>query len=417
MPPLTSLSLLADFTRRYTLGGRKRGFARLVAWISMLGMVLGVASLITVMSVMNGFAKELESRVLSLIPHVTLKPRHGVLNDWQSMLPQITAQVSPSGIAPFVDDQVLMAAWGRQRGIRLTGIDVQAQRSVNQLHAHIVDGNVESLSQTPFTVALGAGLARLLGVTVGDEVVVTLPTLSITPLGVFPRTKRLHVVALFRVGADLDSRQAYVSLESAQRLFARAGVDGIQLRFNALPQADTSVNRLREALDGEWQITDWRSTQGSLFTAVRMEKFTVAILLLAVIAVAAFNIVSTLTMAVTEKRRDIAMLGVMGMSSGRILTMFLAQGLLLGGAGIVVGVITGVVLALNISDIVIWFEHLAGKPLFDPRVYYIGRLPSVLEWGDVVITGALALFLSLLATAYPAWRAARIHPVEVLNHG
>lgn len=383
----------------------------------MLGMVLGVASLITVMSVMNGFAIELETRILGLIPHVTLASRQGSLDHWQSALPQIGAQVSPLGAAPYVEDQVLMAGWGRQHGVQVTGIDVAAQEGVNNLHRRIVDGTLNDLTQTPFSVVLGAGLARLLGVTVGDEVVVTLPTLSVTPLGVFPRTKRLRVVALFRVGADLDTRQAYVKLETAQRLFARRGVDGIQLRFSDVATAEAAAIRLQASLPDDWQVEDWRSSQGSLFTAVQMEKVTVAVLLLAVVAVAAFNIVSTLTMAVTEKRRDIAMLGVMGMSPGNILTVFLAQGLLLGGVGVVVGLVVGIGLALNISDIVIWFEQLVGKPVFDPRVYYIGRLPSLLAWQDVAVTGVLALLLSLLATAYPAWRAAQIHPVEVLNHG
>ncbi len=219
------------------------------------------------------------------------------------------------------------------------------------------------------------------------------------------------------MGADLDTRQAYVGLKTAQRLFTRSGVDGVQLRFPDVATAETAVKRLTTQLPEDWRVEDWRSSQGSLFAAVRMEKFTVAVLLLAVVAVAAFNIVSTLTMAVTEKRRDIAMLGVMGMSPGNILSVFLAQGLLLGGVGVLLGLVVGIALALNISDIVIWFEQLVGKPVFDPRVYYIGRLPSVLAWGDVLVTGVLALLLSLLATAYPAWRAAQIHPVEVLNHG
>lgn len=383
----------------------------------MLGMVLGVASLITVMSVMNGFANELETRILGLVPHVKLARRQGSLDNWQGLLSAMDGPLAPLGVAPYVEDQVLMAGWGRQRGVQVTGIDVTAQRGVNNLHEHIVDGTLDELTATPFSVVLGAGLARMLGVAVGDEVVVTLPTLSVTPLGVFPRTKRLRVVALFRVGADLDTRQAYVGLNTAQRLFTRSGVDGVQLRFPDVATAEAAAQRLTAQLPADWQVEDWRSSQGSLFAAVRMEKFTVALLLLAVIAVAAFNIVSTLTMAVTEKRRDIAMLGVMGMSPSNILTVFMAQGLLLGGVGVLLGLVVGIALALNISDIVIWFEQLVGKPVFDPRVYYIGRLPSVLAWSDVVVTGVLALLLSLFATAYPAWRAAQIHPVEVLNHG
>lgn len=414
---MTSIALLTDLTLRYSFRGRKGGFTRFVAWVSMLGMVLGVASLITVMSVMNGFASELQSRILGLVPHVTLAPKQGTLVDWQVELPQAVEQVAPIGRAPFLEEQVLMAGWGRQRGVQLTGIDLPAQQQVNSLHKHIVDGELSRLTHEPFTVTLGAGLARMLGVTVGDDVDVTLPTLAITPLGIFPRTKRLRIVALFQVGADLDTRQAYVSLRTAQRLFAQRGVDGVQLGFRSAAEAEHAADSLREVLSEHWQVSDWRSSQGSLFAAVRMEKVTVSLLLLAVVVVAAFNIVSTLTMAVTEKRRDIAVLRVMGLSSSQILMLFLAQGLLLGGIGVLVGLLIGVVLATHISDIVIWFEQLVGTPVFDPRVYYIGRLPSVLMWRDVATTASVALCLSLIATAYPAWRAAKIHPVEVLNNG
>lgn len=410
------MSFTRDIILRYSFSGRQSGFTRLVARASMLGMVLGVASLITVMSVMNGFAAELNSRILALVAHVTVRAEQGGFTDWQAQLDKFLKHDAVRGGAPFIEDTVLFEAWSRQRGVRLTGIDLSAQRSVNALDRRIVRGDLGTLETRRFTVAIGTTLAQMLGVGVGDRIEVTLPTLSITPMGVFPRTRQLEVVAEFEVGSDLDATQAYVSLESARRLFARSGVDGLQLKLEAPEAVEEMVPQLRAQLPGNLVLTDWRESQGSLFTAVKMEKITVGLLLMAVIAVAAFNIVSTLTMSVTEKAGDIAVLRVMGLSAGAVMLIFMGHGLALGGVGIVVGGVVGVLLALNVSELAAWFEQVSGSYLFDPQVYYIGRLPSVLQWQDVLVTLAVALLLSTLASVYPAWRAARIQPVEALNH-
>lgn len=410
------MRLLPELILRYSLRGRRKGFARVVAWISMLGMVLGVTSLVTVMSVMNGFAQELESRILALVPHTQVTATRGQVADWSVLAGDIEKVLTVDAIAPFITDQVLLEGWGRQRGVSMTGIDLRAQQRVSGLHDHMVAGELSALETERFSVVLGETLGRLLGVNVGDTVSVTLPTLAVTPLGVFPRTKQLVVRGFFKVGADLDVKQAYVSLDTARRLFSRAGVDGVQLHFQHSSRSDAASRVLERHLAPGFRVTDWRATQGSLFTAVRMEKITVAALLLAVVMVAAFNIVSTLTMSVTEKRSDIAVLRIMGLSSGQIMWVFMGQGVVLGGVGILLGTVLGVSLALSISDIVLWAEQLSGTPIFDPRVYYIGRLPSLLQWSDVFATGAVAMLLSLVATAYPAWRASKIHPVEVLNH-
>lgn len=383
----------------------------------MLGMVLGVASLITVMSVMNGFAEELNARILALVPHGTITASSGQIKDWQSLAETVAVQPDVVGVAPVIDDTVLMGAWGQQRGVTVSGIDLTAQRSVNTLHQHVVSGALSALEIEPFTVVLGTTLARILGVGPGDAVDVTLPTVSVTPLGILPRNRALKVVGVFEVGTDLDATQAWVSLDTARRLFTRAGVDGLQLQFSSLARARAGLDELANRLPGHLTITDWRTSQGSLFTAVQMEKITIGVLLMAVIAVAAFNIVSTLTMSVTEKQGDIAVLRVLGLSSRAILWLFIGHGVLLGVLGIAVGTVLGVSLSLWISELAVWLEGLAGQPLFDPQVYYIGRLPSVLRGSDVLITVFGALGLSLLATLYPSWRAARIQPVEALNNG
>jgi len=411
------MSLIRDIALRYTLRSRHSGFTRWVARASMLGMILGVASLITIMSVMNGFAGELHARILSLVPHVSVRMVEGQIDDWRSLEPTLDSTTDVIGMAPFIQDSVLLRGVVGQRGATLTGIDLRAQQTVSDLHNRITRGSLEHIESAPFSVALGTGLARRLGVDIGDTVEVTLPVLSVTPMGVFARSRKLTVVAEFEVGADLDASRGWVSLATARRLFARDGVDGVHLQFPSVDQADAALPALRRQLGDRWRLTDWRSTQGSLFAAVQMEKVTVAILLMAVVVVAAFNIVSTLTMAVTEKGGDIAMLRVMGLSAGGILRLFLSYGMVLGGLGIAVGAGLGITLALTIADLALWVERISGLVLFDPRVYYIGRLPSVLEWPDVLMTVTGAVVLTLLAALYPAWRAAHVHPVEALNHG
>lgn len=411
------MSFVSDLILRYSLSRRQQAFTRVVAWVSMLGMVLGVASLITVMSVMNGFSAELHSRILAVIPHGKVHPQQGQMANWPSLVAHLLAQPHVVGVAPYLEDTVLLQAWGRHRGARLTGIDLSAQRGVNEVDQHIVRGDWQALASQRFSVALGSTLARILGVTVGDEVEVLLPRLTVTPLGIFPRVKRLVVVAEFEVGADPDASQSYVSLDTARRLLGRGDVDGLQIKVDELFAAPRITAALKETLPADLVVTDWRSSQGSLFTAVQMEKITVGLLLLSVVAVAAFNIVSTLTMSVTEKRTDIAVLRVLGASSGSILRVFIGYGMLLGVLGVVLGAALGVALALYISELATLVEQITGVSLFDPAVYYIGRLPSVLIWSDVVSTVAAGLILSFVATLYPAWRAAQISPVEVLNHG
>ncbi len=411
------MSFSREMIIRYTFRGRRRGFSRIVARASMLGMVLGVASLITVLSVMNGFAGELRTRILSLVPHVKVVAREGTLENWSVLAAEVAQLPGVLAAAPFLEDTVLLQSWSRRQGSLMTGIIPAMQRGVSDLHGRVVFGDLDHIVSRPFSIALGSALARQLGVGVGDTVDVVLPTLSVTPLGVFPRTRKLTIVAEFEVGSSLDALQSYVGFDTARRLFARPGADGLQLDVGEPDRVVSVVPRLRQALGADVVVKDWRASQGSLFAAVRMEKIMVGVLLLAVIAVAAFNIVSTLTMSVTEKSRDIAVLRVMGVTGSEIMVLFMGHGLLIGLVGIVIGAALGVLLSISIADLAAAIEQVTGATLFDPSVYYIGRLPSELQWGDVIVTTGLAVLLSMLATVYPAWRASRISPVEVLNNG
>lgn len=402
---------------RYSFSRKRNRFTSVIAMVSMLGMVLGVASLITVLSVMNGFGEELRGRILSLVPHGFVEAREGGLPDWQAMAQQLTEHPSVLAVSPYITDKVIFAHGRSLRGGVLTAIDPELESGVSRMPQSLVGGSLQSLSQRGFNVVIGASLARMLGVSIGDTVEITVPRLTVTPLGVFPRSKRFTVTGLFEVGAQPDAFQAYIGLRSGQALLGpRGGVDGLQLKTDDLYAAPDTMRSLSAELPATLAVSDWSQTQGTLFQAVKMEKVMVSLLLLSVVAVAAFNIVSTLIMSVAEKRRDIAVLRTMGARAGGVVAIFVAHGLGLAVVGISVGALAGSLLAANISSITLFIENLLGVKLFDPAVYFISELPSLLLWTDVIAVVVASLALSLLATLYPAWRAARIAPAEVLRY-
>lgn len=383
----------------------------------MLGMVLGVASLITVLAVMNGFAGELRGRILSLVPHGYVQPDTGSLENWRDLAGELAREPGVVAVSPFLTDKVILGNERTLRGAVLTAIDPELEAGTSRIPAAMVLGTLDSLDRKPFTVVLGASLARIMGVIPGDVIEVTVPRLTVTPLGVFPRTKRLTVTGLFEVGAQPDSIQAFVSLATGQKLFGEGDrVSGLQIKTLDLFTAPQTMASLQNDLPRGLSVVDWSETQGSLFRAVKMEKVMVSVLLLSVVAVAAFNIVSTLVMSVAEKRSDIAVLRTMGAQAHGIMAIFLAHGLGLAVVGIGVGAAAGTLLAANIADITAFFESVLGVKLFDPSVYFISELPADLQWADVVVVVAASLFLSLLASVYPAWRAARVAPAEVLRY-
>ena len=403
---------------RYSFSRKRNRFTALIAMISMLGMVLGVASLITVLSVMNGFSGELRGRILSLVPHGYVESTEPEgLRDWAALAADLTDQPGILAASPYLSEKVILGGARILRGGVLTAIDPASEARVSRFPESMVAGQLADLETQPFGVVLGASLSRILRVGIGDRVEVTVPRLTVTPLGLFPRSKRLVVVGLFEIGAQPDTYQAYVSLETGQKLFGMPGrVQGIQLHTEDLFAAPETLAGLAGSLPDQLRTRDWSQTQGSLFTAVKMEKIMVSVLLLSVVAVAAFNIVSTLAMSVAEKRRDIAVLRTMGARAAGVMAIFVAHGLGLALVGISVGAALGILLALNIADITAFLESMLGVKLFDPSVYFISELPAELMAGDVIAVVFASLLLSLMATLYPAWRAARIAPAEVLRY-
>lgn len=403
---------------RYSFSRKRNRFTSLISMVSMLGMVLGVASLITVLAVMNGFAGELRGRILSLVAHGYIEQAAGDgISEWRTLLADVQQATGVVAVSPYITDKVIFSNARSLRGAVLTGIDPSLERQVSSIPAAMVSGDLHSLDEDGFNVVLGASLAQILGVQVGDYLDVTVPRLTVTPLGVFPRSKRLLVSGLFQVGAQPDAFQAYVSLKTGQKLLGQAGqIDGLQVKTSGLFSAPQTMAALAQNLPGTYEVKDWSQTQGSLFRAVKLEKVMVSLLLLSVVAVAAFNIVSTLVMSVAEKRGDIAVLRTMGARASGIMVIFMAHGLGMAVVGISAGALLGITLASNISRITAFLETTLGVKLFDPSVYFISELPSDLQWPDVGGVVLASLVLSLLATVYPAWRATRIAPAEVLRY-
>lgn len=404
---------------RYTRAKRRHQFISFVSIFSLLGMALGTLALIVVLSVMNGFDREIKQRILSVVPHgfVDQLPR---MQDWQSTAASISNAPGLVASAPYIGAFVMLGARNSVHGVELQGILPEEESRVSNINRYILPPQkLENLQPGKFGIVLGHLVARYLNVDVGDKLVMTLPQVSVTPAGIFPRVKRFTVVGLFEVGAQVDQSLALIHLSDAQRLFRYGkAVQGLRLQTDDIYRAANVVNSLSDTLmeSGQWDLRDWSQTQGSLFQAIKMEKRMVTLLLMIIIAVAALNIVTSLVLMVSDKRSDIAVLRTLGMTTRQIMAVFIVQGSVVGIVGILVGGILGSLLALNISDLVSWFESALGLYVFDPSVYFISQIPSELRQADVMLICGVGIVLSLLATLYPAYRAAQVEPAEVLRY-
>jgi lipoprotein-releasing system permease protein len=401
---------------RYVRAKRRNHFISFISLTSMLGLTLGVAVLILVLSVMNGFDHELRSRVLGMVPHTRIEQPSG-MTDWKPLAERLMQREHVVGAAPYVQQQGMFSVSGRNEGGLVYGIVPEYERRVSIIENHMQQGSLDSLEPGSWNIVMGELLARNLGVGVGDKVTLLVPEASITPAGVFPRLKRFNVSGIFKVGADIDASLAYASIEDMQTL-ARMGdsVGGLRLELDDLFLANQITREIVNELGHGYRGMDWTYTHGNLFQAIQMEKRMIGLLLMVIVAVAAFNIVSTLVMVVTDKHADIAILRTIGARPRSIMGIFIVQGLTIGIIGIVIGVILGIILALTVSDIIAWFEVATGIQFLDPNVYFISYLPSRLNLGDVGVIVVAAFALSFLSTLYPAWRAARIQPAEVLRY-
>ena len=411
-----SLSLPWFIGLRYIRSKRRNGFIAFVSVFAFLGMMLGVFALIVVLSVMNGFDHELKSRILKVVPHGYITTR-SPLQDWPKLRSQVASGSGVQGSAPYIEGKGLASYGGAVRGVEIQGISPEHEAEVSAIAQNMLVGELGYLQPGDYGLVLGSLLARRLGVTTGDKVSVTLPVMSITPAGVFPRSKRFTLVGVFEVGAQVDQSLALIHLADAQTLFRLPNqVHGLRVQFDDLYTAPAQLSTLLATLGNDYVGKDWSQTQGSLFQAVKMEKTVVGIMLGVIIAIAAFNIVTSLIMMVAEKRSDIAVLRTLGMTRHDIIRVFMVQGTAMGLVGVLVGSVCGIFVAHYMSAIMGFVERVMGFQVFDQNVYFVSYLPSVWKWQDSAWTCALAALVSFLATIYPAYRAASIEPAEALRY-
>ena len=404
--------------RRYVRARSANGFISLISAISMLGIAIAVAVLIVVLSVVNGFERELRDRLLAMVAHASIEHPDGRLADWPAWTALAAEDPAVAAAAPYVDGQGLLVAGTRLSGAEFRGIDPVLESAVSGVGDVLVEGELSTLRAGDFNIVLGIELASELDVRAGDRVTLTLAEGIVTPAGVVPRTRRFTVSGIYRVGMyEFDRRLAFINLEDAQRLFRKGDdVSGIRLSVTDIFGASTIVREVALAGGGGVLVSDWTRRNVNFFRSIQITKSILFVILLMVIAVAAFNIVSTLVMVVRDKQSDIAILRTSGATPADILRIFVTQGSVIGVVGTLSGLALGVLVALNLEGIVQFMESTFDVKLLAADVYFISDLPSDLRWGDVTKICVIAIVLSLLSTLYPAWRGARTRPAEAVRY-
>ncbi len=406
---------------RYTRAGRatrRNGFISFISGVSMLGIGLGVAALIIVLSVMNGFQKEVRDRMLGVLSHIEVFTPHGeALPDVARTLREVRAHPEVIGAAPFIAAQGLLARGEDMKGVLVRGIDPALEPGVTSLAADMAQTVLPQLQPGQFGIVLGGALAQGLGVAVGDVVTLIAPSGQVTPAGVVPRLKQMTVVGVFDSGHyEYDSTLAMLHQDDAARIFRLEGPTGVRLKIRNLHQAREVAQQLAGQLSGDLLLRDWTRQNRTWFAAVQLEKRMMFIILTLIVAVAAFNLVSTLVMTVTDKRADIAILRTLGASPGSIMAIFVVQGAMVGVIGTLAGLALGLGVAFNIDTLVPALEQLLGAKFLPQEVYLISRMPSDPQQGDIVPIAVISLVLAFVATLYPSWRASRVNPAEALRY-
>lgn len=409
---------------RYTRAKRKNHFISFISLTSMVGIALGVAALIVVLSVMNGFQKELRTRILGVASHLEITGSNNQLADWRNVVEFTSKTKRVLASAPYISAQGMLSYNQGVQGAIIRGIVPTAEDKVADLGRHMKVGSLTDLKAGEFGIILGADLAYALGAQIGDKVVLMAPQGQFTPTGVVPRLKQFTLVGLFQIGMyEYDAGLALIHMDDAAKLYRMGqSVSGVRLKLNDLFEAPQMAAMMTDQLNrrlnpfGNYFVSDWTQQHANFFRAVQMEKRVMFIILTLIVAVAAFNIVSTLVMAVTDKRADIAILRTFGASPPCIMKIFMIQGAFIGVIGTMLGAVFGIVVALNIETIVPFIENLFQVQFLAKDVYYISDLPSDLVWSDVITVVTVSFILSLLATIYPSFKASRVNPAEALRY-
>jgi lipoprotein-releasing system permease protein len=402
---------------RYTRAKRRNHFISFISMVSMLGIALGVTALITVISVMNGFEGELRARILGMVSHATVAGVGDGLAEWETAV--TTAKTVPHviGAAPYIEREAMLQG-GRVSGAILRGVDPRMEREVSEIAERVVEGSWDALKPGEYGILLGRELALWAGAELGGDVLVFAPQVRATPAGVLPQMRRFKVVGIFEAGMqEYDRGMAVIHVADAAKLFRMGDkVTGVRLKLDDMFQAKKVAADLADELGGFYRVRDWTREHANFFRAVQTEKTVMFIILSLIVAVAAFNLVSSLVMLVTDKQSDIAILRTLGLSPRSVMGVFVVQGTIIGLVGIVLGTVGGVLLAENVTNVMRFLESIFGFELMPADIYYISDLPSDLRFDDVATIVGLAFVLCLIATLYPAWRAARTHPVEALRY-
>jgi lipoprotein-releasing system permease protein len=403
---------------RYTRAKRRTQFVSFISMISMAGIALGIAALITVMSVMNGFEKEIRARILGAAAHVQILGPEAGIADWERLADQARKNPEVAAAAPYVMGQGLLSTGGAVRGVYVRGIVPSLEETVADFGAHMVAGRLEDLKPGEFGIVIGVGISRALALGLGDRVTLVSPQGQVTPAGLLPRLKSFTVVGIFRLDHnEYDNALALVDMRDAQALYRLEGrVSGVRLKLHDLDRAPQVAAELSRTLQGDLFVTDWTRQNANYFRAIQIEKRMMFIILTLIIAVAAFNLVSTLVMVVTDKHPDIAILRTLGAAPSSIMRIFIVQGAIIGVIGTALGVLAGILLATNIDVVVPFMERTFHFHILSSDVYYISELPSDLAWRDVISVALVSLVLSFVATIYPSWRASRVNPAEALRY-
>lgn len=402
---------------RYVRARRRNHFISFISLTSMLGVGLGVMALITVLSVMNGFEKELKERILGMASHATVIEDGDVLNDWEPIAREVESHPEILGVAPYFHAEGMLVNNKRVNGMIIRGILPDEEPKVAMVTEKMILGELQSLGAGDFNIILGKELARSLAVSLDDKVTLVAPQANVTPAGILPRLKRFTVTGIFEVGMhEFDSGLALIHMNDAMRLFRKEGPTGLRLKTDDILAAPRISREIVAQLPGRYWVVDWTQRHANFFRALKTEKTVMFVILMLIVAVAAFNIISTLVMMVSDKQSDIAVLRTLGASPRSILKIFMIQGTIIGVVGIALGVVGGVWLASNVETLVPAIESMLGTKFLSPDIYYISDLPSDMHWEDVITISVIAFILCLLATIYPALRAAKTQPAEALRY-
>ncbi len=404
---------------RYLRAKRRNHFISFISLTSVLGISLGILVIITVLSVMNGFQTEVRDRMLRMTAHANVLELDGVLDNWQTAKQSLQHVEEIVGMAPYIEGQAMMVKSTQVTGVLLSGVDPQQEANVSEIQNFMLDNDLSILAPGKFRILIGSELAAFLGTYVGDKITIITPEATVTPAGILPKLRRFTVAGIYEVGMNqFDRNTAIIHIDDAKRLYRlnENEVTGLRLKLKDIFLVPELTHRLNKGMQGEFWVTDWTRRHQNFFRAVKMEKTMMFIIMTLIVAVAAFNVVSMLVMVVTDKQSDIAILRTYGISPRSIQWIFIIQGSLIGLVGTVLGVIGGLALALNLEAIVASVESLFDLKVLSPSVYYISDLPSEVRAGDVIYVAAISFFLTVLATIYPARKAAKTQPAEALRY-